>query len=67
VSQLNRQCPECGVPRLFEQPHGPGACPDAADGCPERACTVCGTALLVGFVRDRGESAIVAELSGRVA
>jgi hypothetical protein len=39
-------CSTCGDEREFEQPpcadgHGPD--------CPERACTVCGTAVLVGL------------------
>jgi hypothetical protein len=40
-----RTCPSCGEERLFEAP----PCPDGhgAD-CPELACIVCGTALLVG-------------------
>jgi hypothetical protein len=38
-------CAACGGPRVFEQPpcadgHGPD--------CPERACTGCGAAMLVG-------------------
>ena len=38
-------CPACTQPRAFERP----PCPDGhgAD-CPERVCTGCGTALLVG-------------------
>ncbi|GLW64150.1 hypothetical protein Arub01_23940 [Actinomadura rubrobrunea] len=39
-------CSTCGDERLFEQP----PCPDGhgAD-CPERVCTECGAALLVGL------------------
>ncbi|SEG09755.1 hypothetical protein SAMN04489712_103204 [Thermomonospora echinospora] len=40
-------CSDCGGDRPFEQP-------PCADGhgaeCPERACTVCGTAVLAGAV-----------------
>jgi uncharacterized Zn finger protein len=47
MSDLYRDCPQCGQERMFEQPHS-ARCPDVADGiCPELACTVCGTALIV--------------------
>lgn len=49
MSELYRDCPECGEERLFEQPHS-ADCPDTPDGeCPEWACTACGTALIAGF------------------
>lgn len=49
MSELYRDCPECGEDKLFEQPHW-ADCPDAPDGeCPEWACTACGTALITGF------------------
>mgnify|MGYP001242959142 CR=1 FL=1 len=39
-------CSTCGDERVFEQP----PCPDGhGEECPERACTECGTAYLVGF------------------
>jgi hypothetical protein len=52
MSQMTRYCPGCGGDQLFEQPHaGQGACPDTPDGsCPEWACTMCGTALIGGFM-----------------
>lgn len=40
-------CPECQEPRVFEQP-------PCADGhgtdCPDLACCVCGTAVVIGGV-----------------
>jgi hypothetical protein len=39
-------CSTCGDERLFEQP----PCPDGhGEECPERACTECGAAVLVGL------------------
>ncbi|QKW37553.1 hypothetical protein HUT06_29030 [Actinomadura sp. NAK00032] len=39
-------CSTCGDERVFEQP----PCPDGHGAeCPERACTECGTAILVGL------------------
>ncbi|MEV4672439.1 MULTISPECIES: hypothetical protein [Actinomadura] len=39
-------CSTCGDERVFEQP----PCPDGHGvECPERACTECGTAILVGL------------------
>jgi hypothetical protein len=39
-------CSTCGDEREFEQP----PCPDGhGPDCPERACTACGTAVLVGL------------------
>jgi hypothetical protein len=39
-------CSTCGDEREFEQP----PCPDGhGQDCPERACTACGTAVLVGL------------------
>ena len=50
ITELYRDCPECGADRLFEQPH-PAGCPDTPDGeCPEWACIVCGTALITAIV-----------------
>lgn len=52
MNGLYRDCPECGQERVFEQPH-PVACPDVPDGiCPEWACTVCGTALIMALLPD---------------
>lgn len=52
MSEPSRNCPGCGGDQPFEQIHEiPGECPDSPDGeCPEWACTVCGTALIIGFV-----------------
>jgi len=39
-------CSTCGDERLFEQP----PCSDGhGEDCPERACTECGTAILIGL------------------
>ncbi|MBO2448528.1 hypothetical protein J4573_15605 [Actinomadura barringtoniae] len=39
-------CSTCGDERLFEQP----PCSDGhGEDCPERACTACGTAILIGL------------------
>jgi hypothetical protein len=51
MTHLSRYCTGCSEERLFEQFHAePASCPDAPDGdCQERACTVCGAALIIGF------------------
>lgn len=41
-------CPGCSTPTLFETP----PCTDGHLECPERACTRCGTAVLVGALPD---------------
>jgi hypothetical protein len=52
------ECPTCASPRVFEQP-------PCADGhgldCPERACTECGTAVLLGNSPDPAVSPRIAE------
>jgi len=50
-AQSVRHCTGCSEDRVFEQFHAePASCPDVPDGdCPERACTVCGDALIVGL------------------
>lgn len=44
-------CPGCGGDEPFEPVHA-GNCPDSDGdaGCPEWACTACGTALILGTV-----------------
>jgi hypothetical protein len=41
-----RPCPDCRTERLFEQP----PCPDGHADCPEWVCTVCGCALVDGWL-----------------
>jgi hypothetical protein len=69
MSQVFRQCPECGGETLFEQYHElPGTCPDSPQGeCPELACSVCGTALLAYFPVGRIEPAVLPASARRVA
>ena len=66
MTQMVRQCPDCGPDRLFEQHHPePSGCPDSPDGqCPEWSCTACGAALLIDFALHAGEAH--AGESGRV-
>jgi len=64
MTQVTRQCPDCGWDSPFEQHHDlPGQCPDAPDGeCPEWSCTACGAALLIGAAWPAAEPAGTAEL-----
>ena len=50
MTDMFRECPECGADRIFAQHHPEwGGCPDSADGCcPEWFCIDCGTVLLIG-------------------
>jgi hypothetical protein len=68
MSQVFRQCPECGSEQPFERYHElPGTCGDSPHGeCPELACSVCGTALLAYFPVGRIEQ-IVSAPARRVA
>ncbi|HEY7432912.1 MAG TPA: hypothetical protein VH641_19495 [Streptosporangiaceae bacterium] len=69
MSQMFRSCPDCRAERQFEQYHStPGACPDSPDGiCPEWSCTVCGAALLVGWLPRQDKLAQVRDIRSRVA
>ncbi|HXP18447.1 MAG TPA: hypothetical protein VN840_02260 [Streptosporangiaceae bacterium] len=52
MTDMFRDCPECGSQRRFSQHHGePAQCPDSADGlCPDWFCTECGTGLLIALL-----------------
>ncbi len=52
MTEMFRDCPECGSQRWFAQHHGePAQCPDSADGiCPDWFCTECGTGLLIAVL-----------------
>jgi hypothetical protein len=52
MTDMFRDCPECGSQRRFTQHHGePGRCPDSADGiCPDWLCADCGTGLLIALL-----------------
>jgi hypothetical protein len=71
MTDMFRDCPECGSQRRFTQHHGePANCPDSADGlCPDWFCTDCGAGLLIALLpaaRAAG-SADAAGRLGRVA
>lgn len=55
-------CPECREPRVFEQP--PCADGHGAD-CPDLACCVCGTAVVVGVVVGEVDEAVAPALPVR--
>jgi hypothetical protein len=40
-------CPGCGGDEPFEQVHADGECSDAEAGCPEWACSACGTGVFM--------------------
>jgi hypothetical protein len=65
MTDMFRDCPDCGSRRVFSQRHSePEQCPDAADGrCPEWFCTACGSGLLIGLLPGAGEL-IVAGIAG---
>lgn len=67
--EVVRHCADCGSDQPFEQHHQvPESCPDSGDGnCPEWSCTVCGAALLIGFIPFAVETAGYPEARGRVA
>jgi hypothetical protein len=55
MTEMFRDCPECGADHLFAQCHPDwGGCPDSADGCcPEWYCVDCGTVLVIGALPAR--------------
>lgn len=52
MTEIIRNCPDCGEDRGFGQHHEESAwCPDAVDGdCPEWYCLVCGATVLTGEI-----------------
>jgi hypothetical protein len=70
MTEIIRNCPDCGQDRAFAQHHEESAwCPDAADGdCPEWYCLMCGATVLTGeiFILIRRRPAAAAR-SERVA
>jgi hypothetical protein len=52
MTEIIRNCPDCGHDRAFAQHHEESAwCPDAADGdCPEWYCLECGATVLTGEI-----------------
>lgn len=43
---MRTHCPDCGDEQLFETP----PCLDGHADCPERVCTACGYAVVVGWL-----------------
>lgn len=66
MTEIYRDCPECGSQRRFAQHHGdPDRCPDSADGvCPDWFCTQCGTGLLIAVLPAEYRSPAMAGRSG---
>ncbi|MEU5995688.1 hypothetical protein ABZ806_42500 [Spirillospora sp. NPDC047418] len=57
-------CSTCGDERVFEQP----PCPDGHGAqCPERACTECGSAVLVGLPPVTGGARVTVQAPRRAA
>jgi hypothetical protein len=52
MTEIIRNCPDCGQDRAFAQHHEAAAwCPDAVDGdCPEWYCLACGATVLTGEI-----------------
>jgi hypothetical protein len=61
MSELYRDCPDCGQERGFAQRHdAPDQCPDAADGwCPEWICAGCGAGVFLGLPAVRRSATVV--------
>jgi hypothetical protein len=69
MSEIIRQCPDCGYDCSLEQHHRiAGVCPDTPDEyCPEWYCRMCGAALLIGDVPVHLEPAPSGAIRDRVA
>jgi hypothetical protein len=61
MTQVFRNCPECGGEQLFEPFHQAlRDCPDSPSGhCPEWSCTQCGTAVWAGFLHAPARPALL--------